>query len=416
MASGKMDAYDNAIEEWSSYAERCEQFCIANDIGDEKNMVATLLSSMGPTAYKDLKDLITPAKPSSLKFTEIDTKLTKRYDPETTIILERYRFHTRMQKESETIIMFIAAIRRQAGKCEFKTFLDEALRDRLVCGLKHESIQKRLLGESKLTFETAQKMALGMEAASHNCSEMQGKQEPIHKMMATPVHGGRVCYCCGAPGHIKPDCPYKNYECGKCGRSGHLRKVCRSGQQPSGSQQEYQQNRSSGNRGRGSGGRGRDSNRGSADKDRSLGGREFRQNQRTQYMATESDNGDGASGEQGTQYLSADSDYHNSDYRETDDDYDIDRLYHVESSVKEDPPIVVKVLAHGKLLDMEIDTGAWKSIISEKVYKATWGNTGPQLAETTSILKTYTGERVEPLGEIYVNVNHNGQQKTLPLM
>ncbi len=39
------------------------------------------------------------------------------------------------------------------------------LRDRLVCGVNHEGIQKKLLAEKNLTYETAFTLAQAIEAA-----------------------------------------------------------------------------------------------------------------------------------------------------------------------------------------------------------------------------------------------------------
>ena len=43
-----------------------------------------------------------------------------------------------------------AALRKLAVTREFKAYLEEALRDRLICGLRSEPIQRRLLSEPKL--------------------------------------------------------------------------------------------------------------------------------------------------------------------------------------------------------------------------------------------------------------------------
>lgn len=43
-------------------------------------------------------------------------------------------------------------LKQLALKCEFGVFLEEVLRDRLVCGLKNIQIQKKLLAERELTF------------------------------------------------------------------------------------------------------------------------------------------------------------------------------------------------------------------------------------------------------------------------
>ena len=58
----------------------------------------------------------------------------------------------------------------------FRTYLNEALCDRLVCGLRNKAIQKQLLSEAELTFERAIQIAQGMESAERNCSELHGTE------------------------------------------------------------------------------------------------------------------------------------------------------------------------------------------------------------------------------------------------
>ena len=50
----------------------------------------------------------------------------------------------------DTVSEYVAELRRLATTCEFGTFLNEALCDRLVCGLKEEAMQRRLLAEPSL--------------------------------------------------------------------------------------------------------------------------------------------------------------------------------------------------------------------------------------------------------------------------
>ena len=64
---GGMPQFEEAVEDWQSYQERLEQFIIANSIGEDKK-VATLLTLVGPKAYKLLKNLVAPAKPSEKSY------------------------------------------------------------------------------------------------------------------------------------------------------------------------------------------------------------------------------------------------------------------------------------------------------------------------------------------------------------
>ena len=52
----------------------------------------------------------------------------------------------------------------QASTCQFGTHLNEALRDRFVCGLRSKETQKKLLTEEH-TFDAPLKVAPGAEAA-----------------------------------------------------------------------------------------------------------------------------------------------------------------------------------------------------------------------------------------------------------
>ena len=68
---------------------------------------------------------------------------------------ERFHFHRRQQAVGENVADYVAALRRLAMHCQFGAYLLEALRDRLVCGLRSEEQQKRLLAEHNLTFDKA---------------------------------------------------------------------------------------------------------------------------------------------------------------------------------------------------------------------------------------------------------------------
>jgi len=61
--------------------------------------------------------------------------------------------------------------------CEFGASLNDALRDRLVCGLHNEPIQKRLPSKSALTLAKATEIALAMEAAAKDTLKLQGGEE-----------------------------------------------------------------------------------------------------------------------------------------------------------------------------------------------------------------------------------------------
>ena len=69
-------------------------------------------------------------------------------EPQRIVIAEQFNFYCRCQGEGESVGDFVAELRRLASSCEFGDFLDDALRDRLVCGLSNETAQRRLFTEA----------------------------------------------------------------------------------------------------------------------------------------------------------------------------------------------------------------------------------------------------------------------------
>ena len=96
------------------------------------------------------QNLVAPKKPGELTYTEVKQKLTAHFKPKPITIAERFRFYKRQQRQGESMADYVAELRRLATACEFGAFLDDALRDKFVCGLQNENIQRRLLSEADL--------------------------------------------------------------------------------------------------------------------------------------------------------------------------------------------------------------------------------------------------------------------------
>ena len=146
---GKIESFDETQEKWETYVERVEQFFLANNIDDD-HRVPTLLSLIGGKTYALLRDLLTPEKPATKSFQEIVTTLQQHLSPKPLEIAERFRFYKRNQHEGETVLTYVADLKKLVAHCNFGANLNKALRDRLVCGLRNVQIQKCLLSQAKL--------------------------------------------------------------------------------------------------------------------------------------------------------------------------------------------------------------------------------------------------------------------------
>ena len=129
-----------------------------------------------------LRNLLAPTLPKDKTLDEIVDVLTKHYEPKTLVIAERFQFHRRNQAVGESVAEYVAGLRLLTRHCEFGAYLDDALRDRFVCGLRSETIQKKLLTETDLTFQRAVEIARTMETAAENARKLQSPSRAAEPM------------------------------------------------------------------------------------------------------------------------------------------------------------------------------------------------------------------------------------------
>jgi hypothetical protein len=371
---GKIESFDDGIEDWPTYVERIEQYFKANDVSDDKR-VASLLSLIGSRTYGLLRSLTAPEKPSEKTYQEIVDTLSRHLAPKPLIIAERFRFHKREQRDGETISAFVAEIRKLSQHCEFGAALDLTLRDRLVCGLRNESVQKRLLSEADLTFRRAIDIAVAMETAARDASELQHQRRQevdVHKMadankLSNPVSTvKKACYRCNGFHHPN-SCRFKDAVCHGCSKPGHIMIACRTTSSTS-----------------------TPPRRGFY---RFRGRNDSRDNRGKEVHNIEDDacNGD-----------------------ECDDTVGAIEIYGHEAVGKTARDhIWINVNINGRKLAMELDTGSGVSLISQSCYNEMFADI--PLHPTTVMFKTYTGQKLQPLGVLEVTVDYNDQRCVLNL-
>ena len=134
-----------------AYLELVTLYFEANETAIAK-CVTISLSSIGASTYTLLNDLLAPISPGKKSFEEISTALCNHFEPKQLVRAELFDFHKCEQIVGETIADFDAALRKLAIYCQFGDTLEEILRDRFVCWLYHDSIQRQLLSETTLTY------------------------------------------------------------------------------------------------------------------------------------------------------------------------------------------------------------------------------------------------------------------------
>ena len=100
--------------------------------------------------------------PSTRTFQQLTDALRNHLKPRKLVVVERFRFHKRQQRDGETVSQFEAELRSLASTCVFGEFLGGAIRDQLVCGIRNESTQQKLLSQER-NFEQALQTAIADE-------------------------------------------------------------------------------------------------------------------------------------------------------------------------------------------------------------------------------------------------------------
>ena len=246
---GTVSQYQQSKETWTTYVERLNHYFIANDVADEGKKRSILLSACGSSTYKLIRSLVEVGQLATTPYSEITKLVAGYYQPIPSEIVQRYKFNTRVRASGELIATYVAALRELSEYCNYGDKLHEMLRDRLVCGVNHDTIQRKLLAETDLTYEKAYTLAQAIEASERDTLDLKGSKNSSAPLLPWPgvnysrtfkhskgkvptKRGNPTCYRCGGP-HLAPACKFINSECKFCKKKGHIARVCRKAQQES---------------------------------------------------------------------------------------------------------------------------------------------------------------------------------------
>ena len=169
--------------------------------------------------------MLAPESPARKTVKMLSETLIDHLKLQPIIIAEGYKFYCRDQSENETITEYLAELRKLTLKCGIKNFLDQALRDRFVCGLQNNSIRRRLLAERKLTLKLAIELAktIKNEDLETQIISTDIKVENVNAMN----NATRKCYRCNSTKHLAIVCRSKDAKCNNCHMKCHISISCR---------------------------------------------------------------------------------------------------------------------------------------------------------------------------------------------
>ena len=230
---------------------------------------------MGMELNNALKFLVAPETPESRTYEQIRTALTAHFDSTKNKYAESVKFRHITQQKGESIASFALRLRQGATHCDYKEHLDRMLIEQLLHGLSDSDTCDEIISKKPDTFKDAYEIAHALDSTRQIADEVKSAQlmpaEKTHLLMAAPTQYRRgkqsrdfssrntayrrtqnqpsddasprdpsrrsddsidyrtqhVCNGCGAT-HKRIDCPYRESECHKCKKKGHIARVCRS--------------------------------------------------------------------------------------------------------------------------------------------------------------------------------------------
>ena len=155
----KLDiANPEAVTNWH------ERYLLFESINDKIDMTvqakrtAFYLTKIGKEAYDLLKSRTFPELPKDKKVEELQDILVGEIRPKHFALAERKKFHNLIRKDNESFRSFMLRLQTAAINCKFDTNLDDSLRDRIVAGINHSEVEKKLLEEASLTYARAREI------------------------------------------------------------------------------------------------------------------------------------------------------------------------------------------------------------------------------------------------------------------
>ncbi|XP_058128391.1 uncharacterized protein K02A2.6-like [Anopheles ziemanni] len=244
-----MEPFDRRKSKWLRWVDRLETAFEIYGVTAERVKRNYLLHYMGTETYDVICDKVAPDAPRDRTYDQIVTTLNEFYSPQPLEIAENYKFNSRRQGDKdatsaeESVDEYLVALRRMAASCNFGDYLEKALRNQLVFGIKRSDIRDRLLERRTLTLQEARDIAVGMELSRKGRTEIEGcaPKQDMHAVYHPPGKGAKKpnraerpntssekpsCYRCGDKSHLANTCKHKNTVCSCCKTKGHLAKVC----------------------------------------------------------------------------------------------------------------------------------------------------------------------------------------------
>lgn len=135
-------SFNPSRDEWILYQERLENYFSAYEIVDADRKKALLQNSIGEAPYKLLRDLCTPALPSTKTYDELCAILKGFYTPTIVHYKERKAFYAMNKSDRESVVQWMARVKSMVSNCDYGENLTLVVLEKFVTGLSGRAFDR----------------------------------------------------------------------------------------------------------------------------------------------------------------------------------------------------------------------------------------------------------------------------------
>lgn len=206
----------------------------STEISDERK-VAIVRHCLGPEV-QDIYDTLEIPSDDQKKWSKVLDHLGSHFKPKVNETINRHLFHTRKQREGESIDIFLTDLKKLSINCNFGNLKDSLIRDRVVCGIIDNRVRDSLLRESDLTLTKCINICKSAELANIHSQQLKSELMEVHgikkgdnkqkeKSHKENYEKQVFCKACGRKHGWR--CPAYKKQCRKCNEYNHFEKMCK---------------------------------------------------------------------------------------------------------------------------------------------------------------------------------------------
>lgn len=184
-----MDNIDELYSQWKRFQSSFKIFVIASGLGKvtETRKAAVFLNCIGQPAQELYFNTLQQDHSDEHKLEEVILIFENYFKPKTNEIINTFHFNQRVQEDGENFDNFYTELRKIALNCNFDTFLERMLRDRIIHGIKDRNVQQKLLSKKNLTLEQAVDICRTSELSKEHAKTINQRQVSAHEVDAVQV-------------------------------------------------------------------------------------------------------------------------------------------------------------------------------------------------------------------------------------